>query len=147
MNAKNPRFTWKGEIAFDGTAQEFNAMMDALREAPVSIEIPEWARRPRHLAGCMPVPLDHLLRKEFLESLVEKSSRVKIKFIQDIPGGMRTPHFHWGDDVLLLDRERFKQFVAEVASSLAEHRVASGGDYIEVMEPIGPLGATPITLP
>jgi hypothetical protein len=147
MNAKDPRFTWKGEIAFDGTAQEFNAMMNALREAPVSIDIPEWADRPRHLAGCMPVPLDHILRKEFLKSLVEKSPTVKIKFIQDIPGGMRTPHFHLGEDVLLLDRERFKQFVGEVASTLAEHRVDAGGDYIEVMDPIGPIGAIPINLP
>jgi hypothetical protein len=141
------RFIWKAEIEFEGTAEEFNQLTESLGALPVAIQIPEWVRLPRHLAGCMPVALDVLLGDKILKELADGMPRLKMSFITDIPGGIRTPHFHWEGDVVLLDRERFKTLVAQVAHELAAGRVEAMADYIEVMDPVGRLSATPIHLP
>ena len=134
-------FTWKAEMEFRGTAEDFNKLMGSLRDAPVEFNVAEWHRRPHHLAGCMPMPIDLLVGRDWLDKLVKDSSRVQLQFIQDIAGGIRGPHFHWGDQVVLLDQAKFKTFVGRVAQELAARRVDAMGDYIEVMDPIGRLGA------
>lgn len=132
-------FVWKAEIRFEGTAQEFNKVAEALEELPVEILIPEWKFRPPHLAGCMPLPLQRLIPEDHLNKLVEGMPVINIKYVKDIYGGMRTPHLHLGDDIVLLERDRFAQYVGEVASTLGAMRAETLEDYVEVMNPVGRL--------
>lgn len=129
---------WKAEIKFVGTADEFNKMAAQLDKLRVELAIPEWVRRPHHYAGCMPIPIDMILGDRLLE-LVADLPRYKIKFIRDIYGGMRMAHVHLGEEVVLLDQERFKMLVSGVAKELGEKRVEAIGDYIEVMDAVGRL--------
>jgi hypothetical protein len=133
------KFVWKAEIRFEGTAEMFNQVAETLEKLPVEIEIPEWKFRPPHLAGCMPLPLERLIDKDRLNKLVEGMPVINIKYIKDIYGGMRTPHLHLGDDVVLFDRARFAQYVSEVASSLGAMRAEALEDYVDVMNPVGHL--------
>jgi len=135
-------FVWKATITFSGTAQEFTAMVETLEKLPIKAEIPEWKGIHPHIAGCERFPFRALLRDEFLNEIVADMPRYQLKFLQqDIAGGIRTPHLHLGDEVVLLDRARFKAFVGQVAQGLAERRVEAGGDYIAVMRPVGDLAA------
>jgi hypothetical protein len=144
-------FEWKAEIKFKGTAAEFNRFVDSLGEASkagnITISIPEWALRPHHLAGCMPVPVDVLLGEDRLEPIIEGMPRMQIRYIRDIHGGIRTAHLHLGDTVVLLDRARFKTLVGQVAHELAARRVEGMEDYVDVMNQVGRLAATPIEIP
>jgi len=141
------KFAWKAEIKFVGTADEFNKFADALERLPVDITIPEWRWRPHHYAGCMPIPINVLLGDSRLKKLAEGMPKLKIKFIKDIYGGMRTAHFHLGDQIVLLDRARFKSLAADVAHELAEKRVESVEDYIGVMGRIGNIMGDPSPQP
>jgi hypothetical protein len=139
-------FEWKAEIRFKGGAADFAKLADAIRELPVEIHVPEWARRPRHLAGCMPVPVDVLLGEEHLKKITEGAPRVRIKYIRDIYGGIRTAHLHLKDDVVLLDRARFKTVVSQVAHELAARRVERIEDYVDIMNKVGPLADDPVPI-
>lgn len=134
-------FEWKAQIKFEGTAAEFNRLVDSLGDAlkagRITISVPEWELRPRHLAGCMPIPVDVLLGEERLKPIIERMPQVQIKYLRDIRGGIRTAHLHLGEDVVLLDRARFKTVVAEIARELAARRVEAIEDYVGVMNQVG----------
>jgi hypothetical protein len=132
-------FVWKAEIKFSGTAEEFNKLTTALEKLPAEFEIPEWHFRPCHFAGCMAVPVELLLEEAQLKELAKGMRQMKIKFLKDIEGGIRTAHFHLGDQVVLLDRARFKEYVAIVAKELGGRRAETVDDYIGVMNQIGHL--------
>jgi hypothetical protein len=68
-------------------------------------------------------------------------------WIKDIAGGIRDPHVHLENEIVLLDRDRFKLMVSEVASMLATERVDHMDDFVSVMAPIQELEATPIEIP
>ncbi len=137
--ASDEKGTWKAEIVFKGTAQEFNRMARSLEEFPILIYIPEWLLRPWHLAGCYPLGPPFLLGERRFAEFTEGMPRIKIDFIRPIPGGIRTPHIHVDGDVVLVDRDRFKKYVGEVAQKLAEMRVEKMEDYVEVMRAVGQL--------
>lgn len=141
------KFVWKAGIKFRGSAEEFNQLAEVLKDLPVEIEIPEWDDIPQHLAGCQPLPLDVLLGAAKVKKLTEGLPRMQLKFITDIEGGIRTPHLHLADEVVLLDHARFKTYVGQIAQELAERRAETVKDYIYVMDPVGRLAATPIEIP
>jgi hypothetical protein len=137
----NEKFVWKAEITFEGTDKEFNQLMECLAAANVDIDIPDWrCRPPWHVAGCMPIPPDMLLGRAKLNKIIEDMPRVQLKYVRNIWGGLRTAHLHIKDEVVLLDRDRFKTYVLEVAQKLADERVDKADDYIQVMDPINRLG-------
>ena len=139
------RFTWKGEIVFRGTAKEFDRLSEILETQPVEVGIAEWAKLDRpHLAGCNRVAVDNLMDRAKLTKIVAEQPRIKIRFIKDIRGGIRSPPLHYEGDIVLLDRERVKMLVGNVASALATARVDRIGDYINVMGPAGALADDPI---
>jgi hypothetical protein len=146
------KFEWKAEIKFNGTAAEFNrfteSMAAALKAGTITIGIPEWkCRPPHHLAGCMPIPIDVLLGEERIKEITRDMLQVQINWLRDIRGGMRTPHLHLGDNVVLLDRARFKTVVTQVAQELAARRVEATEDYIGVMSAINAIGDDPYPVP
>lgn len=141
-------FKWRAEIEFEGTPEEFNKLAAYLDKSPVVIRIPEWARvPPGHLAGCNPLPIEHLIDPETFRKIVEGMPTMRIQFIRDIAGGIRTPHLHQAGEVVLLDRARFRTMVGLVAQALAQRRAEAVEDYVTVMEPVDRLAAIPITLP
>jgi hypothetical protein len=140
-------FTWKGEITFKGNAEEFAKLSEAL-ENMIEIEVkwpPGWPPRP--FPGYPPWPWWQRIPKGTFNKLVESGQKTKIKWIKDFAGGIRDPHIHLADEIVLLDRERFKLMVSEIASVLAADRVDRLDDFISVIAPIQVLEATPIEIP
>ncbi|MCP4285554.1 MAG: hypothetical protein GY792_14035 [Gammaproteobacteria bacterium] len=75
-----------------------------------------------------------------LEKIINGMPRFPIRFPIPIPGGIRAPHLHLDDEIVLLDQERFRMFASTVASELATMLVdREGGDYVDVMGPINHL--------
>jgi hypothetical protein len=142
------KFTWRGTIEFSGTAEEFNKLSAVLKRHQVGVTIPELDKRrtTRELGGA-PSAINKLLPQQFLEELVARQPRLSLNFNWDFPGGMRTPHLHLADGVVLLDRERFKAYVSALAGALVEQHVDLGGDYIDVMGCVNPIATLPVPLP
>ena len=141
------RFTWKGEMVFKGSADEFNHLSELMAQQPVTVGIAEWAGiRGSHLAGCSRVPVDKLIERARLDKIIADQPHVKLRFIKGIRGGIRSPHMHLGDEVVLLDRSRFKVLVAEIASELAATRADRLDDYIDVMGTVNKLADDPVPI-
>jgi len=134
------KLTWKAEITFKGTADEFNKFSAAMDKFNVDFTIPDWIKIPNHLAGCFPFPVDTILIKEHVKKITDGMKEIQINYIRDIRGGIRTPHIHLGDRIVLLNRNRFKLMVKNIAEELAEMRVDRMSDYIDVMKPVGDIG-------
>lgn len=141
------KFRWKGELIFEGTAKEFNALSEALSDFDeVTVRYPHgWPPKP--FPGYPPWPWLKRIPEDTLNKLLEGSERVQIKWLRDICGGIRDPHMHIENTVVMLNRDKFKMMVREVASILAEDRVDRSDDFVSVMDPIKVLGATPIEIP
>jgi hypothetical protein len=52
---------------------------------------------------------------------------------------MRMAHVHIGDEIVLLDRARFKTLVSTIAFELGGRRAEAIDDYIDVMDPVSHL--------
>lgn len=140
-------FKWKGELTFNGTAKEFAKLAAILDSHPVQAQIPEWRVIQRgHLAGCNRIAVDTLLRAKHLEEIVADQPRFKATFIKDIKGGIRSPHLHLGNEIVLLNKERFKLMAGEVASALATSRVEKYSDYISVIGSVNALADDPVPI-
>lgn len=145
-------FTWKGEITFTGTAQEFARLGTALDQLAAAVEVKVadgllWPPRPRPWPGFPPPPWWKKFPQDRLNKLIEGSPRYQVKFIKDFPGGIRDPHLHLENEVVFLNREQFKVLVGEVAAALAVERADLMADYIDVMAPVNALASIPIQLP
>jgi len=62
-------------------------------------------------------PITKLLSKELRDKIIQGMPRIKIN---DIDGGIRNPHFHIRNEVVLLDRAQWKKFVGQVAMELSK---------------------------
>ncbi len=141
------KFTWKGEIQFVGTPEEFNALAAALNKLNINV-VPEVTRPHPPSPGKLPMPVAELLGRERIAELAGLAAmKAHVEFVRGIRGGIREPHLHLGDDVAFLDHATFKTYVGEVAQALAERRVDAVGDYVGVMAGLDPLAVTPIQLP
>lgn len=134
------RVIWKAEVEFEGTPEQLEKLAEALKPLPVTIHIPEWQNRPKHLAGCYPFPIDKIILKEQVEKWAAGRTRLPAVSIKDIIGGIRTPHMHIGDGVILIDKEQFRDLAGSVARELAVRRAAKIDDYIGVMDAVNRLG-------
>jgi hypothetical protein len=141
------KFRWRGELIFEGTAKEFNELSEALSDFDkVAVSYPHgWPPIP--FPGYPPWPWFKRLPENVLNKLMEDGERVHIKWLRDICGGIRDPHMHVENDVVMLSRDKFKLMVKEVASILAEERVDRAREFASVMDGIKVLSATPIEIP
>lgn len=62
-------------------------------------------------------PTTRLRSSKLLDKIIKDMPRVKIN---DIDGGMRNPHLHVRNEIVLLDKARFKEFVGQVAAELSK---------------------------
>ncbi len=133
---KQLNFHWKAEVEFQGNAEEFARIAELFAETEVKFKI--WPR-PFPFPGGWPVDWRVLLSEARVKELLEGTEAVSIRFIKDIAGGIRDPHLHIGEQVVLMDRARFKDVIAEVSRELAAGRVERMMDYTDVMAGINPL--------
>ncbi len=130
---------WKGEVTFEGSPEQLKALLEGFAAAKAKINIPEWAGRIRHLAGCSPLPIKDFLKQEHLDRLIKGARMVNVGPLVPIPGGIRVPHIHVGDQIALVNQEQFRQYAGELAKAMADRRVSAIDDYTEAMMPIGAL--------
>jgi len=137
---------FRTEIEFRGTLEEFTEVATALTKLPIKLRV-EFPHG--HTAGCWPFPPDGILSKRVLDRVIADMPRVKL--VKDIYGGIRNPHLHIADDLVLLDRERFKSFVGQLAMEVAGN-IAEKADYTDAVGAIhglvkGAKAFDPIELP
>lgn len=137
--------TFRTEIEFKGSAEEFAEMAEVLVKLPVRLRV-EWP--PGHIAGCWPVAIEKLLSRQALNKIAE--GMPKIKIVKGINGGMRDPHLHLGDEIALLSREKFKELVGKAAMEIAG-LLADKAEYVQAIGTIRSMvnqcEAIPINIP
>ena len=121
------KITLRTEIEFRGSVAEFEKVAATLAELPIGIRV-EWP--PDHTAGCWPIGPEEILSQKILGKLTDNMPRVKI--VRGIKGGIRDPHLHVKDELVLLDRARFKEAVGQVAMELGG-RLAERLEYVETV--------------
>lgn len=127
---------WKGMVEFEGTPAEFEKFSGALAQAGVHVSIDkdsiftELTKR----GYVAPVRWEAIgVMKQLNES---NSLRMTSPAIGDIAGGIRTPHLHVGDDIVLVDRDHFKSLLGQVAREIFEQRVTTKQDFDEIIAPL-----------
>lgn len=126
QDIKDREIVFGTEIKFKGKIGEFEKVAVALGELPIRIRV----ECPKgHNAGCWPIPPMKLVDPERIERIIEGQPRIVIKGIE---GGIRDPHFHVEDEIVLLDRKRFQELVKGVAGKLAE-KFAEKANYAETL--------------
>jgi hypothetical protein len=117
-------FKWKREIELEGTIDQIKGF-DTYLADKFKPPLLKWK------AGYM--KFDYIARfgAEKLKVWTEGATRMK-----GINGGMKTPHLHVGDEVVLVDKQRFKTILGEVARDIFEQRVDKEQDYFSMIEPL-----------
>lgn len=87
---------------------------------------------PHPYPGGWPIPIYKILRDEMLAQLTEGAIHVEIDGIR---GGIRDPHLHLADRIMLLEREQFAKVVGNVAMELAG-KFALEADYVKIMDTV-----------
>ena len=122
--------TWKAKVEFVGEMEEFVKFAEALSTARAKIDmgaviVPDISRgyvAPRYIDAAH-------IREVLKEGTVQRIPSL-------INGGIRTPHFHIGKEIFLVDRDQFKTILGEVARDVFEHRALQHEDYMEVITPL-----------
>lgn len=127
---------WKGTVEFEGTPEEFEKFSVAMGQTGVHVSvdkesvITELTKR----GYVSPVRWDTI---GVMNQLNESNSlRMSSAAIGHIAGGIRTPHMHVGDDIVLVDRDHFKSLLGQVARDIFEQRVTSKQDFEEIVAPL-----------
>lgn len=127
---------WKGTVEFEGTPEDFEKFSGALAQSGVHVSFDkdsiftELTKR----GYVAPVRLEAI---GVMQQLNESNSlRMSGPAISDIPGGIRTPHLHVGDGIVLVDRGEFKSLLGQVARDIFEQRVATKQDFDEIIAPL-----------
>lgn len=139
---KDTTLKWKAEVTFEGTLEEFNEFKAALVRHPIEIEIAEFSSLAagkiidRTSSGYAHFDYATVFQREQFEQLIKDSPRLEFKRIRGFAGGIRTPHLHIGDEVILVDKERFKTILGQVAKNIFETRVETQDDFCKIIEPM-----------
>jgi hypothetical protein len=121
------RISFQTEIQFEGTISEFGELAAKLVELPLRLRL-EWP--PDHTAGCWPIGPLELLNPRVLQAIAAEQPRLKT--VEGIRGGIRDPHLHLKDEIVFLERARFKELVGQVAMEVAGQG-ALQGEYTDVV--------------
>ena len=124
--------TFRTEIAFQGSIEEFGKLVAVLKEWPLVLRA-EWP--PDHLAGCWPTPISGIVDARVLAKATEGRPMISADIIQGIDGGIRNAHLHVGGDVVLLDRAGFKEVVRAATTTLAD-KFVEVADYVQTVDAV-----------
>jgi len=121
------KLNWKGEVTFEGSKEEFQSFKETIEKHPVVVTVPELGEsiskpspRSPHIIGGHPAGIVSVPSGIDLEQIIEGQPRMQFTSIKGIAGGIRTPHLHRGDQVVLVDKERFKTILGEAARNIFE---------------------------
>ena len=114
MKIKDTKIKFRTEIEFKGTIAELENVVASLADLNVEIGV-QWP--PDKTKGCWPMEPQRLVSGDVLENVIRDQPRFKL--IKKFPGGITDPHLHIGDEIVLLGRDQFKEFVGQVAVNLA----------------------------
>ncbi len=126
--------TFRTEIEFKGTFEEFEKVAAVLTDLPIRIRV-EFP--PDKTAGCWIVSPMEILPIKFINKITENMPRIKV--LKGLCGGIRDPHLHFKDEIVMIDRGRFVELVGSVAHEMAG-KLAARGEYTEVLNAIRGLG-------
>jgi hypothetical protein len=135
--------TFRTEIEFVGSADEFGKVVASLKGLPIRLRS-EWP--PDHLAGCWPLPPFEIIGDDILEKIIKGKPRLGPGIINGIRGGIRDPHLHVGDEVVMIDRKAFKEVVGRVAMELAG-KLSEKGEYVETLNAVRTLSIDTVPMP
>jgi hypothetical protein len=128
--ANQKTITWKAEVEFVGKLEEFVKFTEALTAVRAKIVVGDKIKPDKGNGYVAPRFIDTARVKEILnEAEVQRITGL-------INGGIRTPHFHIGKEIVLVDRDQFKTILGEVARDVFEHRAFQKEDYMDVITPL-----------
>jgi hypothetical protein len=128
--ANQKTITWKAEVEFVGKPEEFVKFTEALAAARAKINIGDMIKPDKGNGYVAPRFIDTARVKEIL-------NEAKVQRITGpINGGIRTPHFHIGKEIVLVDRDQFKTILGEVARDVFEYRALQKEDYMDIITPL-----------
>lgn len=128
--ANQKTITWKAEVEFVGKPEEFVKFTEALTAVRAKIAVGDIIKPDKGNGYVAPRFIDTGRVREMLnEAEVQRITGL-------INGGIRTPHFHIGKEILLVDRDQFKTILGEVARDVFQHRAFQKEDYIDVITPL-----------
>jgi hypothetical protein len=138
MNENSPikSVAWKGQVEFEGSPEDFEKFAVALNQSGVHVSVDKESIFADLIKRgyVAPVRWDMInVAKQLNES---NSLLMRKPAIGDIAGGIRTPHLHVGDDIVLVDREHFKSLLGQVARDIFEQRVTNKQDFDEIVAPL-----------
>ena len=106
---------FKSEVIFNGSIEQFQRFAEELVKLDGKIDVGRcW--RPWKRAGSITFPMKFLLKTDDLMNLVKAEK--KFKLIKDINGGIRNPHFHLENEIVLFDQPAFEKFTEKVAERM-----------------------------
>lgn len=124
---------WKAEVSFKGSEKEFNSFVEAMNMHKLEVKIEKWPW-PFPFPG-MPVYQSMTkINNEVMAELLDGTPEMKIKYIDDIRGGIRTPHIHMGNKIHLLNREKFAQYMGELGRVMTSSIGDKATDHVVAME-------------
>jgi hypothetical protein len=127
---------WKGTVEFEGTPEEFEKFSGALFKAGVHISIDKESIFAEMVKRGYLAPVRWDAAGVVKQLNDTNSLRMAGPAIGDIAGGIRTPHLHLGDDIVLVDRNQFKTMLGQVAREVFEQRATSLQDFNEIVAPL-----------
>jgi hypothetical protein len=125
--------TWKAEVEFVGKVEEFVKFTEALAAVRAQIDVGKIIDKEIFDTS------NGYVAPRFIDTarINEILSGAKVQRIAGlINGGIRTPHFHIGKEIALVDRDQFKTVLGEVARDVFEHRALQKEDYMDVISPL-----------
>jgi hypothetical protein len=126
---------WKGEVTFEGTPEQFKSFIEVLSSHSVAINISELAGHLGRNAGYVkPIEIGAVIAERMMNRISKEAVRMPMPGI--IAGGIRSPHLHVGQEVLLVSKEQFKTFLGDVARQIAENRVETESDFYDMIKPL-----------
>jgi hypothetical protein len=136
----NANIKWKGEITFEGSAEEFNAFKETLLKHAVKVTIPELDEHSvslQHIyAGYIRPRIDVIFKTDRLKKLTDGAQRIPFKTVEGIAGGIQTPHIHVGDEVVLVSKEQFKEVIGEVARTMVIKDIDTATNYVGMVKSV-----------
>ena len=111
------KITFRTEIEFYGSPDDLSGVIAKLKKLPLKIDYDKWPR-PRPIPGGWPFPLLKVLSPEILSKITKGQPAFPQLILDDIWGGIRDPHLHFKDQVVLLDREAFAKVVGSAADKI-----------------------------
>jgi hypothetical protein len=129
--ADQQTIAWKAEVEFVGKVEEFVKFAEALSAVRARVEIRDRIKFDPGQAGYV---APRFIDTAHIHEILNAAKAQRIPSLID--GGIRTPHFHIGKEIALVDRDQFKTILGEVARDVFEHRALQHEDYMEVITPL-----------